>query len=228
MRVGDLPLLCPSSYVSYVSLGSFVSMKAALRLLLATGNAHKAGEFARMFREAGLSCEVLPATAIGGMPKVDETAGSFAGNARLKAEALRRVAPADAWVLADDSGLSCDALGGAPGVDSAVYAGPRATDAENRAKLLDALRAVPVSARVARFTCHLVLLGPEAEDMEFTGHCEGTVLEAERGAGGFGYDALFVPRGHDRSFAEIPSAEKDALSHRAQAFAALAAWLRLG
>ncbi|MFN7340009.1 MAG: RdgB/HAM1 family non-canonical purine NTP pyrophosphatase [Opitutia bacterium] len=203
-------------------------MFRSLRLLLATGNAHKAEEFSRMFREAGLSCEVVPATVVGGMPKVDEVAGTFAGNARLKAEALRRLAPADHWVLADDSGLSCDALGGAPGVDSAVYAGARATDAENRAKLLGALRGVPASARAARFTCHLVLLGPEGEDMEFTGHCEGSVLEAERGAGGFGYDALFVPKGQSRTFAEIPAGEKDALSHRAQAFAALATWIRLG
>lgn len=203
-------------------------MKPTLRVLLATGNAHKAEEFSRMFREAGLPCEVLPATAIGGMPRVEENAGTFAGNARLKAEALRRSAPAGLWVLADDSGLSCDALGGAPGVDSAVYAGSRATDAENRAKLLAALGGVPPARRTARFTCHLVLLGPAGEDMEFTGHCEGEVLEAERGAGGFGYDALFVPRGHDRTFAEIPAAEKDELSHRARAFAALAAWIRLG
>lgn len=204
------------------------TVKPSLRVLLATGNSHKAGEFARLFRQAGVSCEVLTAADVGGMPRVEETAGTFAGNARLKAEALRRLAPPGVWVLADDSGLSCDALGGAPGVDSAVYAGPRATDGENRAKLLAALAGVPPAARTARFTCHLVLLGPAGEDMEFTGHCEGEVLGAERGEGGFGYDALFVPRGQARSFAEIPAVEKDALSHRAQAFAALAAWIRLG
>ena len=196
------------------------------RLLLATGNAHKAEEFARMFAEAGLPCEVASAREVGGMPVVPETAGTFAGNARLKAEALRRLAPAGAWVLADDSGLSCDALGGAPGVDSAIYAGPRATDAENRAKLLAALAGVPAARRTARFTCHLVLLGPDGEDAEFTGHCEGRILESERGAGGFGYDSLFVPAGHDASFGELPAATKDALSHRARAFAAMAAWLR--
>lgn len=201
---------------------------APLRLLLATGNAHKAEEFARLFAEAGLSAEVLTAKAVGGMPRVDETAGTFAGNARLKAEALRRLAPADTWVLADDSGLSCDALGGAPGVDSAVYAGPRATDAENRAKLRHALEGVPAGRRGARFTCHLVLLGPGGEDLEFTGHCAGRILAAEQGQGGFGYDALFVPEGRDRTFAELPAADKDALSHRARAFAALATWLRLG
>ena len=203
-------------------------MTPPMRLVLATGNAHKVEEFSRMFAEAGLSCEVLSARVVGGMPAVAETAGTFAGNSRLKAEALRRVAPTDCWVLADDSGLSCDALGGAPGVDSAVYAGPRASDADNRAKLLAALDGVPLARRGARFTCHLVLLGPAGEDLEFTGHCEGTVLAVERGADGFGYDSLFVPAGRDRTFAELPAADKDALSHRARAFAALAAWLRLG
>lgn len=197
------------------------------RLLLATGNAHKAEEFARMFAEAGLPCEVASARSVGGMPLVPETAGTFAGNARLKAEALRLLAPPGAWVLADDSGLSCDALGGAPGVDSAIYAGPRATDAENRAKLLSALAGVPVARRTARFTCHLVLIGPSGEDAEFTGHCEGSILEAERGEGGFGYDSLFVPAGHTRTFGELPASTKDALSHRARAFAAMATWLRL-
>lgn len=203
-------------------------MASPFRLLLATGNAHKAEEFSRLFAEAGLRAEVLTAKTVGGMPPVAETAGSFAGNARLKAEALRRIAPSDLWVLADDSGLSCDALGGAPGVDSAVYAGPAATDAANRAKLLRELSGVPAARRTARFTCHLVLLGPAGEDLEFTGHCEGSVLAAERGEGGFGYDALFVPAGRDRTFAELPAADKDALSHRARAFAALATWLRLG
>lgn len=202
-------------------------LQAVRRLLLATGNAHKAEEFARMFAEAGLPCEVASARSVGGMPVVPETAGTFAGNARLKAEALRLLAPEGAWVLADDSGLSCDALGGAPGVDSAIYAGPRATDAENRSKLLQALKGVPPARRTARFTCHLVLLGPEGEDAEFTGHCEGSILEGERGAGGFGYDSLFMPAGCSETFGELPAATKDALSHRARAFAALATWLRL-
>ena len=104
------------------------------RLILATGNAHKAEEFARMFTQAGLPCEVASARSVGGMPKVEEITGTFSGNARLKANALKVHAPPGTWVLADDSGLSCDALDGAPGVDSAIYAGPQATDADNRAK----------------------------------------------------------------------------------------------
>ncbi len=180
-----------------------------------------------MFAEAGLPCEVATARSIGGMPVVPETAGTFAGNARLKAEALRHLAPTDAWVLADDSGLACDALDGAPGVDSAIYAGPRATDAENRTKLLTALAGVPAERRTARFTCHLVLLGPAGENAEFTGHCEGTILQSEHGKGGFGYDSLFVPTGHNQTFGELPASTKDALSHRARAFAAMATWLKL-
>ena len=197
------------------------------RLILATGNAHKAEEFARMFTQAGLPCEVASARSVGGMPMVDEISGTFSGNARLKANALKLLAPPDTWVLADDSGLSCDALGGAPGVDSAIYAGPQATDAENRKKLLRALTGVPSARRTARFTCHLVLLGPNHEEAEFTGHCEGSILEAEHGSGGFGYDNLFVPAGYTQTFGELPAATKDELSHRAKAFAALATWLRL-
>lgn len=198
-----------------------------MRLILATGNAHKVDEFSRLFGAAGIACEVLSARTVGGMPKVDENAGTFHGNARLKAAALRRLAPADVWVLADDSGLSCHALAGAPGVDSAIYAGPTATDAQNRAKLLLALKDVAPAERQAHFTCHLVLLGPAAQDVEFTGHCAGEILTAAQGEGGFGYDALFVPQGYTRSFAQLSAQDKDQLSHRARAFAALAAWLNL-
>jgi XTP/dITP diphosphohydrolase len=197
------------------------------RLILATGNAHKAEEFARMFTQAGLPCEVASARSVGGMPKVEEITGTFSGNARLKANALKVHAPPGTWVLADDSGLSCDALDGAPGVDSAIYAGPQATDADNRAKLLSALAGVPSARRTARFTCHLVLLGPQLEEAEFTGHCEGAILETERGSGGFGYDNLFVPAGYTQTFGELPAKTKDDLSHRAKAFAAMATWLRL-
>jgi len=197
-----------------------------MRVFLASGNAHKVAELRTLAAVSGLPLTIHSAREAGGMPHVVEDTGTFRGNAGKKARALLAVLPPGAWALADDSGVSCDALGGAPGVDSAVYAGPTATDAENRAKLLAALAGVPAARRTARFTCHLVLLGPEGEDAEFTGHCEGAVLAAERGAGGFGYDALFVPAGHQRTFAELPAATKDALSHRARAFAALAAWLR--
>jgi XTP/dITP diphosphohydrolase len=121
-------------------------------LYLATGNAHKAEEFGRMFAKAGLPFRVHSAAELGGMPYVEEITGTFTGNCRLKAEALRRIAPAKSWVLADDSGLCCDALQGGPGVDSAVYAGSKATDAENRAKLLLTMKKAPPHKRGARCT----------------------------------------------------------------------------
>lgn len=197
-----------------------------LSLILATGNAHKAEEFARMFDAAGLKVAVHSAKLVGGMPAVEEDSGTFAGNALLKARALRALAPAEHRVLSDDSGLECDALGGMPGVDTAVYAGPKATAEQNRAKLLAALAGTPPEKRTARFVCHLVLLGPDGKTAEFTGYCPGRIAEAESGAGGFGYDPLFIPEGFDRTFAEIDAAEKDALSHRGRAFAKLAEHLR--
>lgn len=196
-------------------------------IYLATGNAHKAEEFGRLFAQAGLrKVKVRSARELGGMPHVDEVTGTFRGNCRLKADALRAIAPEKSWVLADDSGLCCDALQGGPGVDSAVYAGPRATDAENRAKLLRAMDKAPPSRRGARFECHLILLGPRGESEHFLGQCPGRILESERGEGGFGYDSLFVPAGETRTYGELPASVKDTSSHRARAFALLADWLR--
>jgi len=192
-----------------------------LTLIIATGNAHKAEEFDRMFAAAGLPVVARSAKTVGGMPEVVEDSGTFAGNAMLKAKALRAIAGADAWVLADDSGLECVALGGAPGVDTAVYAGPAATAEANRAKLLNAMRDIPESRRDARFVCHLTLLGPEGEVFEFTGECPGRIATAETGAGGFGYDPLFIPDGYGKTFAALDPAIKDGISHRARAFARL-------
>ncbi len=198
-----------------------------LDLVIATGNAHKVEEFDRMFAACGLPVKACSAKTVGGMPKVAEDSGTFEGNAMLKARALRALAGPSRWVLADDSGLACDALGGAPGVDTAVYAGENATAAQHRAKLLTALTGVPPGRRTAHFLCHLVLLGPAGERYEFTGRCHGSVAEAEHGDGGFGYDPVFIPQGHTRTFAEIPPEVKDRVSHRAQAFTQLAERLRL-
>lgn len=197
-----------------------------MNLYLATGNNHKAEEFGRLFAQAGLPIQVHSAKALGGMPFVDEITGTFPGNCRLKAEALRRIAPAKAWVLADDSGLCCDALQGGPGVDSAVYAGVGATDAQNREKLLRALEKIQPHQRGARFECHLLLLGPNGEEQKFLGQCWGRILEQEVGTHGFGYDALFVPSGFTRTMGELSPAEKNKISHRAKAFAPMAQWLK--
>ena len=199
-------------------------------VVIATGNAHKGEEFNRLAARAGLrdarfvsAKEAVP----GGMPHVVEDSGTFVGNARLKAAALRALAPADAFVMADDSGLRVDFLGGAPGVETAYYAGPQADAAANRAKLLGALAGVPAAKRGADFYCLLLLIAPDGGEKIFEGVCPGTIAESERDAGfGFGYDPIFVPAGHTETFAELSGEIKDALSHRGRAFDALAAFLR--
>jgi len=189
------------------------------RLIIATGNAHKTEEFAQLLEGSGF--KVQSAAACGGMPEVEETGDTFAANAQLKAEALRGIAPPDAWVLADDSGLEVDALGGAPGIFSARYAGPDATDAENVTKLLTALSHVPPSQRAARFRCALCLIDPEGPIHHVEGTCEGQISDAPTGTSGFGYDPVFVPSGYGQSFAELGEAVKSKLSHRARAVQAL-------
>ena len=197
-----------------------------ISLIIATGNTHKVEEFDRLFAAAGLPVKAHSAKLVGGMPRVVEDSGTFEGNAMLKAQALRAVAGQEHWVLADDSGLACDALGGAPGVDTAVYAGENATAAQHRQKLLGALAEVPEARRGAHFLCHLVLLGPAGERAEFTGRCHGRIASEEAGAGGFGYDPIFIPEGESLTFAEVSPELKDRVSHRARAFALLADHLR--
>jgi|SRR5690625_877745 len=197
-----------------------------MKFHFATGNNHKAEEFARLFREAGIDAEVYPATHTGGMPDVDETAETFSGNALLKARALRMQVPPSDWILADDSGLEVDALDGAPGIRSARYAGPEANDADNRAKLLKSLDGFPRSKRGARFVCALALLGPGDIEKVFEGFCAGQIIDSERGDGGFGYDPIFVPDGFTETFAQVSPATKDHLSHRGAALRDLFEWIR--
>jgi len=182
------------------------------RLLIATKNAHKTTEIAAML---GPAWEVSDLNAHPDIPAPEETGETFAENAAIKALAASRLFPG--LVLADDSGLEVDALGGAPGVRSARYAGPHATDADNRAKLLTALAGVPGKERTARFRCVLVLAEGGEPRATFDGTVEGTIIDAERGVGGFGYDALFVPDGFCETFAQLPTAAKNTLSHRARA-----------
>jgi XTP/dITP diphosphohydrolase len=197
-----------------------------MKLHLATGNAHKAAEFSALAADAGLPVAVLSARSAGGLPAVAEDTGTFSGNARKKARALRAVLPADSWVLADDSGLCVDALGGLPGVESAYYAGPQGDSAANLSKLVEAMRDVPAGRRQAYFICVLVLIDPQGNEHAFEGRCAGALRDLPAGGAGFGYDPLFVPAGATRTFAELPESEKNALSHRGRAWAKLAAWLR--
>jgi XTP/dITP diphosphohydrolase len=190
-----------------------------MKLFLASGNAHKVQEFQALADASGLGIEIVSAKAIGGMPPVVEDAGTFIGNATKKARALKAILPPDTWVLADDSGLCVDALGGAPGVESAYFAGPQSDSAANLAKLVQTMSDVPEGQRGAHFVCVLVLIDGAGQERVFEGRCDGHLLYAPRGGAGFGYDPLFVPTGHKKSLAEIDEASKNELSHRGQAWA---------
>jgi XTP/dITP diphosphohydrolase len=201
-----------------------------MRLYLASGNPHKASEFRSLAGAPGAGgdpagIEVVSAAEAGGMPHVDEDTGTFEGNARKKAQVLLGRLPHGGWALADDSGLCVDFLGGAPGVESAYYAGPAGDPAANLAKLVSAMRGVPEGARGAEFVCVLFLAGPGGLERLFTGRCPGSLALEPRGAGGFGYDPLFVPAGHSRTLAEMPAGEKNRLSHRGLAWAECVGWL---
>jgi XTP/dITP diphosphohydrolase len=182
-------------------------------LLLASRNSHKAREFAEIlgpeFAVSDLSTEPEA-------PSVEETGSTFAENAILKAVATSKWS--DGLVVADDSGLEVDALAGAPGVYSARYAGPGATDTENVARLLSELRACPgQSAITARFRCVLALARRGEVRETFDGVVEGTIVDPPRGFGGFGYDPVFQPIGLTQTFGELPPEQKNRRSHRAQA-----------
>ncbi|MEM8868501.1 MAG: RdgB/HAM1 family non-canonical purine NTP pyrophosphatase [Verrucomicrobiota bacterium] len=188
------------------------------QLVIASGNAHKVEEFGDLL--AGLGFSVVSAKAFGGMPDVVEDGETFEANAEIKARALRQQVPDEVWVLADDSGLEVDYLDGAPGIYSARYAGADADDAANRVKLLQALDGVEVSERSARFRCVLCVLKPDGERLFFDGSCDGCIASSEQGDMGFGYDSIFIPAGHERTFGQLGDAVKRVLSHRAKAVSA--------
>lgn len=189
-----------------------------MQLIIATSNTHKVEEIGSLF-QGTLPFEVCSARICGRMPPVNEDGETFIENAQKKALALRQIAPPDAWILADDSGLLVDALDGAPGIYSARYAGEQASDEQNVDKLLEVLESVPVRQRTAHFYCVLCLINPDGCIMHFTGACEGRIaMFASAGAGsGFGYDPVFIPNGYAHSFAELGDLIKNKLSHRALA-----------
>jgi XTP/dITP diphosphohydrolase len=182
-----------------------------VRIVLASHNRHKAEELTRLL--PGHQVQPYP----GELP--EETGSTFLENARLKAEHVHRALAGSNWVLADDSGIAAEALGGAPGVRSARYAGERATDAENLALLLAALEGV--RDRRVCYVAELVAISPDGRELRARGELRGTLAEEPRGAGGFGYDPAFVPEGETRTVAELAAAEKDRISHRGRAAEAL-------
>jgi XTP/dITP diphosphohydrolase len=188
-------------------------------LLLASANQGKLRELRTILHGLPVELVGLTEAGLGEPPEVEETGDTFLANALLKARAYA------AWsgraAVADDSGLEVDALGEAPGVRSARYAGPGAGDQANLDKLLAALAGVPPERRTARFRCAAVLVDPGGGEWHAEAAWEGRVLEAPRGSGGFGYDPVFLPDGWDRTSAEVDQATKDAASHRGKAFRAL-------
>ena len=155
----------------------------------------------------------------------DETGATFYENALIKARFGRAQARADSWAIGEDSGLEVDALGGRPGIRSARYAGERATDEENVAKLLEELRGVERDRRGARYVSELIAISPGGEELRGTGTLAGTIAEAPCGSGGFGYDPVFIPVGETRTVGELGDEWKRTGSHRAAAARALVAAL---
>jgi XTP/dITP diphosphohydrolase len=184
------------------------------RVVIGTGNAGKAREMEGPLRALGY--EAVPLSALEAPPDApEETGATFEDNARLKA--LHYARATGEWTLADDSGLEVEALDGRPGVYSARFAGPDATDAANNGRLLRELEGVPPGRRAARYVAVLVLTSPERVLATARGTCRGEILEAPRGGGGFGYDPLFFVPEEGGTFAELPRAVKARLSHRAEA-----------
>ncbi|MGZ4962939.1 MAG: RdgB/HAM1 family non-canonical purine NTP pyrophosphatase [Limisphaerales bacterium] len=203
-----------------------------MTIFIATRNAHKVDEIRQIL---GTDIRFLTLRDLPNAPEVVEDADTFDGNAVKKATTLAKwladqpdLTKDELYVLADDSGLEVDALGGAPGVHSARFAADDAAkgnsaDGANNAKLLRLLQKVPVEKRTARFRCVLAF-APVANVQSvrtFAGACEGRIELAPRGTSGFGYDPLFIPAGYSQTFGELGEAEKNKLSHRANALAKL-------
>lgn len=191
------------------------------RLVLATANRHKVEEIQPLL--AGTGVALVPVTDLVDGWDVEETGETLEDNAALKARAGVRAT--GLATVADDTGLFVDALDGLPGVRSSRYAGPGCTYADNVRKLLEAMAAVPRVARAARFGSVLVLACPDGSERSFEGALHGEIGIEPRGSGGFGYDPVFVLPGGG-TLAELPLEAKNRVSHRAVAFASLAAWLR--
>jgi XTP/dITP diphosphohydrolase len=192
------------------------------RLVLATQNAHKVGELQEILTAAGVDVELvaLPADA----PHVVEDELTFAGNAAKKARSAAAATGLPA--VADDSGLCVDALNGMPGIFSARWAGSHGDDAANLRLLLDQVGDVPDEHRGASFVCAAALALPSGEERVVEGRLVGRIVREPRGSGGFGYDPVFVPDGLDVTTAEMTPEDKNAISHRGNAFRALAPVLR--
>lgn len=189
------------------------------KVIIATQNKGKAKDFEAIFKPYGY--EVLTLADVAPDMDVEETGTTFEENAILKAEAVAE--RLGTMVIADDSGLQIDALGGEPGVYSARYAGEEKNDEANIQKVLEKLKDVPEKDRTARFCCSLAVAGPGMKTKTFFGTCEGTILQDKRGTNGFGYDPIFYVPNLGKAMAELSAEEKGQISHRGNALRKLEA-----
>ena len=188
-----------------------------MELWLATGNKGKVEEIKNLLGD--LSIELHTQDEMSFFSQPPEDGDSFEANARIKAKALHAMKP-EAWVLADDSGIVVDGLGGLPGIHSARYAGPKAQPSENNAKLLKMMQLRSATNRKAHYHCTLIAIDPQGTEHVFEGKLEGEIAKAAKGQAGFGYDPVFKVLGEDRTVAEMSPGEKNAISHRSKALKA--------
>jgi XTP/dITP diphosphohydrolase len=188
------------------------------RLVLGSRNKKKLKEMLALLGD--LPLDLTDLTPYPEAPEVEETAGTFVGNATLKATQLATVL--GVWVVGEDSGLCVPALGGAPGVDSALYAGTHGDDQANNDKLLRAMAGLTGDARAAYYVSTAVLAAPDGRAVaSVEGRCPGVIVDERRGSGGFGYDPLFLVPEYGKTFGELPPDVKRQMSHRARAFGQL-------
>lgn len=192
-------------------------------IVIATKNRGKAKEFKDFFSVYGIQAISL-LDLEQSTPDVEETSTTFEGNATLKANQISKFL--NKPVLADDSGLIVDSLGGKPGIYSARYAGEPKNDQANIVKVLSELKNIPNKQRTARFVCVLAIAQPGKDTFCKTGYCEGTISDSEKGIHGFGYDPIFIPENYKVSMAELYSKEKNMISHRSQAIKQLENWVK--
>lgn len=188
-------------------------------LFLATRNRHKTQEIQTMLGDGVI---VRDATESDALPEIEETGNTFEANARLKAEGISQHIVG--FVLADDSGLEVDAIGGEPGIYSARYAGPGCTDLQNTELVLKKMENIPTEKRQARFRCVLAVARDGQTIATFHGTIEGTITTEITGEGGFGYDPIFIPEGYEKSFGELSSEVKNSMSHRGRALEQFQKW----
>ena len=184
-----------------------------LEIVLATTNTGKVAEIEEIM--SGLPIRFLTKRDVNDWPPIAETGESYLENALIKARALAEATGKAA--LADDSGIEVDALDGAPGIRSARFSGPGATDAQNNSTLAELMRDVPVDSRSARYRCVAVMVMPDGTEITAEGTCEGSIAMDPAGTGGFGYDPWFIPLGYEHTFGQLSAGTKHAISHRGKA-----------